>query len=76
MRDEYAVEIVFAFTDRVETCDEFFAAQASVDEDARAFGGNECGVAGTTARENADLYYRDLPLSILNILSRENKRIL
>src|SRR5208283_670362 len=80
MRDQDAVQVLFAFTDGVEAGDEFFAAQAGIDKDARVFGGNECGVAGTTARENADLYYFKLllvlPLTILNIIGRENNGIL
>ena len=76
VRDEDAVEILFAFADGIEAGEEFFTAQAGVDENAGAFGGNECGVAGTAARENADFYYLELLLSILTIIGRENNRVL
>jgi len=55
MRDQNAVQVVLGLADRVQAGRDFFAAQPSVNDDACALGGNEGGVAGTAARENADL---------------------
>jgi hypothetical protein len=76
VRDEDAIQILFAFADGIEAGDEFFPAKTGIDKDARAFGGNECRVAGTAARENADFYYWKLPLSILTVIGRENNGVL
>jgi len=76
VRDQDAVEVFFAFADGIEAGDEFFAAEAGIDEDTRAFGGNERGVAGTAARENADLDYLKLLLSILTVIGGENNGVL
>ncbi len=76
MRDQDTVEVLFAFADGVEASEEFFTAQAGVDKDTRAFGGNECGVAGTATRENADFDYLKLLLLILTVIGGENNGVL
>jgi hypothetical protein len=76
VRDEDAVQVFFAFANGIEAGDEFFTAEAGIDKDAGAFGGNECGVAGTAARENANLDYLKLLLLILTVIGRENNGVL
>lgn len=55
VRDQDAVEVVLALADRAEPRADLFPAQPGVDEEARAFSGNEGGIAGAAAGQNADL---------------------
>jgi hypothetical protein len=55
MRDQNGIQVLHRLADRVQAGRGFFTAQPGVNEDARPLGGNEGGVAGTAARENADL---------------------
>jgi len=55
VRDDNAVQAVLGLANRIQAEDEFFAAQTGVDDNACTCGGNEGGVAGTAARENANL---------------------
>jgi hypothetical protein len=55
VRHEDAVESVLALADRAEPRADLFPAEPGVDEETRAIGGNEGGIAGAAAGQYADL---------------------
>jgi hypothetical protein len=55
VRDQDGVEVVLAFADPLQTGRNLLPAQPGVDEETRAFGGNEGGIARAAAGQNTDL---------------------
>ncbi len=61
VRDENRVDALEILADRLQPFRQLLHAEAGVDQDARVFGSQKCGISGTAARQHTELNDTRLP---------------
>jgi hypothetical protein len=74
VRDQDRIQLFGVFIDEGQAGQNVAPAQPGVDEDARFFGADKGGIAGTAAGENANLNYDGPPFAGNRLLTRAARK--